>query len=427
VATLRDVALPSQGDTSWYDHYQALDNDLRREADYKCYPETYGAVGNGSTNDYTAFANAATAAAGGGWVMLRPGRTYALADEWSLPSNTRIWAYGATIKTTSSGTSDRVVVCENVSNIRIYGLTIDGDKDNFAPVTEQRHGFHLIGASDVHLIDVKAFDCKGDGLYTGRGASAGCSDLVVERGIFDGNHRNAYSAVDISGGRFTDCQFINTDGTTPEDGIDIEPNVTDNAVTDLVFTRCELSGNSGDGVGLNRLSTGITPNVSGIKFVNCPIKNNGLRGVIHSYGNRLAFIDCDVEDNDGYAYSLEPTANATDIDIVHGNIRNNLRTAVRASPAASMNLIRLRIEGVNILDNSTEGNGFYEAIDIGARVTYVMIALNMIHNTGSTGMDSPIKTVATVTHVSIIGNRYKTISANSLGDDAGTRQDFGNG
>jgi hypothetical protein len=51
----------------------------------------------------------------------------------------------------------------------------------------------------------------------------------------------------------------------------------------------------------------------------------------------------------------------------------------------------------------------------------------MSHNTGSTGMDSPIKTVATVTHVSIIGNRYKTISANSLGDDAGTRQDFGNG
>jgi hypothetical protein len=389
---------------------------------------TYGAVGNGTTNDYAAFAAAATAAAGKGWIVLRPGKTYALASQWSLPSNTRIWAYGATIKATSAGTSDRVVYCSDVSNIDIRGLTIDGDKANFAGVTEQRHGFHLIGASNVKLIDVNASNCKGDGLYTGRSATIGCTDVHVERGVFDANHRNAYSVVDLVRGKFVDCQFINTDGTTPEDGVDIEPNVTANTITDLEFRSCRITGNSGDGVGLNRLSTGVTPTVARIKFVNCAIKSNGLRGIIHSYGDRIDIIDCDVESNAGHAINLEPTANAADINIRGGCIRNNLRTAVRTTPAASMTLTRVSVVDVDILDNSTEGNGSYEAIDIAARTTFVTIANNLIANTGGTGMDSPVKTAdTTVTDLTLIGNRYQTISANSLADQVASRVDTGNG
>lgn len=391
--------------------------------------EDYGAVGDGSTNDQTAFAACATAAAGSGWIVLKPGKTYALGTgNWSLPANTKIWAYGATVKATSAGSSDRVVVCSDVSNILILGLTIDGNKAAFGGTTEQRHGFHLVGASNVKLMDVNASSCKGDGLYTGRGTSAGCSNVIVERGVFNANHRNAFSVVDITGGRFTDCDFTNTDGTTPEDGVDIEPNVTANTITDLVFTRCRINGNSGDGVGLNRLSTGVTPTVSNIKFVDCSIKNNGLRGVIHSYGNVVDILNCEVESNAGHAISLEPTANAADIKIEGGRIRNNLRTAVRTTPAASMNLARLRIANVDILDNSTEGNGFYEAIDIAARTTFVTIVGNLIANTGATGMDSPIKTAdTTVTDVTIVGNRYQTISGNSLADQSASRIDTGNG
>jgi hypothetical protein len=418
--------LPESVTTGTATHVEDSTQAWKKLNDVPNLKRDFGAVGNDSADDTAAITNW-LAEAGRGPLFAPPG-VYRSTIQHAVASNTTIFGHGATIKATSTGTSDRILSLSDVTNVRIFGLTLDGNKAAFAGVTEQRHGFHIIGSSNVRLVDVAANNCKGDGLYLGRGTSAGCSNVVVERGVFNANHRNALSVIDITGGKFTDCEFTNTDGTTPEDGVDIEPNVTANTITDLVFTRCTISGNSGDGVGLNRLSTGVTPTVARIKFVDCAIKSNGLRGVILSYGNRLDIIDCDVESNAGHAINLEPTANSADINIRGGCIRDNLRTAVRATPAASMALTRLSVVDVDILDNSTEGNGFYEAIDIAARTTFITIANNLIANTGATGMDSPVKTAdTTVTDLTLIGNRYQTISGNSLADQVASRVDTGNG
>ena len=393
----------------------------------RVFVEDYGAVGNGSTNDYTAFAAATAAAGDDAWVTLQPGKIYALASPWVIPTGGKIWGYGATVKSTSTGSSDRVVVCSDVSNIRIFGLTIDGNKAAFAGVTEQRHGFHLVGVAGAVLVDVNASNCKGDGIYLGRGTSTGCTDIEMMRGRFNLNHRNACSIIDLVRWRFDNCDFTNTTGTAPQDAIDIEPNVSTNTVTDGLFRGCRMTGNTGDGVGINRLSTGVTPTVARIRFEHCIMKSNGLRGVIHSYGNRLDFIDCDVEANAGHGYTFEPTANASDINVRGGCIRDNLRNAVRTAPAATMNLTRVRVSDVDILDNSTEGSGTWEAIEILARTTFVTITGNLIANTTG-GMDAPVKTAdTTVTDLTLVGNRYQTLSANSLADQVASRVDTGNG
>jgi hypothetical protein len=67
------------------------------------YPEQYGAVGNGSTNDATAMQNAITAAAAANAVLtLRPGRNYRCATGLTIPANSTIDFQGATISTAAN-------------------------------------------------------------------------------------------------------------------------------------------------------------------------------------------------------------------------------------------------------------------------------------------------------------------------------------
>jgi hypothetical protein len=67
------------------------------------YPEQYGAVGDGSTNDATAMQNAITAAAAANAVLtLRPGRNYRCATGLTIPANSTIDFQGATISTAAN-------------------------------------------------------------------------------------------------------------------------------------------------------------------------------------------------------------------------------------------------------------------------------------------------------------------------------------
>lgn len=389
----------------------------------------YGAVGNGTTNDATAFTNAATAAAAGGGVLVIPPGTYAMGASWDLPSNLTVFGYGATLKATSAGSSTRVITSSNKSNIKIYGLTINGDKASFGTTTEQRHGIYLLGCSNVVLEDVTSSSNKGDGIYLGAGVSA-CSGIQVNRGMFNANHRNGMSVVACTSSRFIDTDFTNTSGTAPQDGVDIEPNLTTDTVTDLLFRGCKMTSNTGDGLGINRISTGVTPTLARIRFEHCIFKSNSLRGVMISYGQgRFDFISCENESNGGHGYAIEPTANMADINIRGGLIRSNLRIAVKCTPAASINLARVRVSDVDIVDNSTEGAGTWDGILLSARTTYATITGNLIANTvGGVGMDNPVWTEdTTVTDLTLVGNRYETISAVSLSDSSGSRVNTGNG
>ncbi len=67
------------------------------------YPEQYGAVGDGTTNDATAMQNAITAAAAANAVLtLRPGRNYRCATGLTIPANSTIDFQGGTISTAAN-------------------------------------------------------------------------------------------------------------------------------------------------------------------------------------------------------------------------------------------------------------------------------------------------------------------------------------
>lgn len=92
--------------------------DAAAAADRILYPEQYGAVGDGSTNDATAMQNAITAAAAANAVLkLRPGRNYRCATGLTIPANSTIDFQGGTIST-AANISLLSITTSNVTLIR---------------------------------------------------------------------------------------------------------------------------------------------------------------------------------------------------------------------------------------------------------------------------------------------------------------------
>lgn len=81
------------------------------------------AVGDGTTNDYTAISAAITAAPTGGVLLLEPGKNYRINTGLTIAKALTVWGYGAKINT---GTSQIAAITITASNVSILGLEIEG-------------------------------------------------------------------------------------------------------------------------------------------------------------------------------------------------------------------------------------------------------------------------------------------------------------
>lgn len=97
---------------------ETVQTTLRRAV----YPEQFGAVGNGSTNDATALGNAMTAAVAlNATLMLMPGKDYRINTGLTAPANLVMSAYGATISTAAN-----ITLITGAANVKIWGLKFKG-------------------------------------------------------------------------------------------------------------------------------------------------------------------------------------------------------------------------------------------------------------------------------------------------------------
>jgi hypothetical protein len=109
---------------------------------------------------------------------------------------------------------------EGVSDVTVVGLAVVGEREQHTGTTgEHGHGFRIMRAARVRLDDVAALACWGDGLSIGDSSA----EIKITGSVFSGNRRN-----NISIGRGSDvlvenCIVEKAEGTTPEAGIDIEP------------------------------------------------------------------------------------------------------------------------------------------------------------------------------------------------------------
>nr|TXF80890.1 hypothetical protein FTX54_16320 [Alkalicoccus halolimnae] len=237
----------------------------------------HGVVGDGTTNDAAALEALLTKAATFGLgVVLREDSTVLVDSTVVVPSGTRLDLNGSTIKRGPTG-SGGMLNLTGKTGVRIHSGALDGNKAAYAPATEWRHNIIIDDTHDVKLWDLRSDNSKGDGIYVG-GAISHCTDVSLFNVTCDGNHRQGMSIIAVDGLVATSSRFINTAGTAPESGVDVEPNNPNQLIRNVRFIGCTMTGNAGHGY-LEVLVEARTVYQGDVILTACNLDGNAVAGV----------------------------------------------------------------------------------------------------------------------------------------------------
>lgn len=141
---------------------------------------------------------------------------------------------------------------------------------------EWRHLLSFRGCKNLVVRNITLKDSGGDGIYLANGKrNLSCQNVLVEDVISSGNHRQGFSIISAEDVVIRNSKFINTSGTPPQAGLDLEPNNSRNALANILVEDCEFTGNHGYGI---LMAAGILANSSkpvGITIRNCKVADNG--------------------------------------------------------------------------------------------------------------------------------------------------------
>jgi hypothetical protein len=371
-------------------------------------PSQLGAVDDGPT------LNAFFAAAGR---MFLPPGTYAVTTPLVMVSNSQLFARGVTIVNNTTGTSTRFLTIEGRQNIRIEGLTLNGNKAAFAAATEQRHGIFCRSSSNVEFIDVTSNDNKGDGFYFGGdNNSTKCSIVRLHNCIGSGNHRMGLTLISVEDFHDVGGWYGNSSGTSPQAGCDIEPNVVGDTNARITFTGTSFVNNVWDGV---RISPKETPTAkqAGVTFDGCWFDNNGRAGLVLYFARQVQVNGGSISGNAGRGVYTEGGFNE-DITLSGTVIANNGDQGFDLdSPFRNLTLI-----GCTIIDNNVNG-GTVDAIE--ALPVSPSSGLTIIGGRiAGAGHRFGVRTGGNVTNLTIIGTNLTGNASGplSLADDVATRR-----
>ncbi|WP_282943109.1 right-handed parallel beta-helix repeat-containing protein [Paenibacillus sp. RC67] len=273
----------------------------------------FGTKGDGVTEDTVALQNALNASVGKKLYIPLHKNNYYLSGQLIFPSHitiefehgTVIQAIDTLLRTTPY---ERLVRMKNVTDIIIYGngATFRMNKAAYSS-GEQAHIFDISGSSNITIEQINANDSGGDGFYIGNYEATlpYCKNVVLRDCVANNNRRQGLSVISVDGLLVEHCTFSNTSGTSPQAGVDIEPNNTNNLemLKNVRFIHCLSENNKGRGfVSMVKKLKASNEKID-ILFQNC-ISRGNTYGFVVSYGNDAAnsgaqgeikFIDCRAE------------------------------------------------------------------------------------------------------------------------------------
>ena len=128
--------------------------------------------------------------------------------------------------------SESLLTLEGVSNVTLEatGATIQMRKSDYAQPPyergEWRMALSLRGCRNVSVHGGLYRESGGDGIYIAGGSGTRYSSNITITGVtVDANWRNGMSVISVDGLTVSDSVFTNTNGTNPQCGIDLEPDV----------------------------------------------------------------------------------------------------------------------------------------------------------------------------------------------------------
>jgi polygalacturonase len=208
--------------------------------------KTTGAKGDGITNDTDAIQTAINQVNDTGGTVFVPAGIYMIDGTKSLKLGSNMTLQldpSAVLQVIATSASTYYALSSTGSNINIVGGTITGDRKNHLGTGgEWGMGIYLSGTTNVVIENTTVNEMWGDGVYiTGAAKSTTICGLVA-----DHNRRQGMSVIYASGVIVKNSTFKNTQGTSPQSGIDIEPNAN-NTVDNVQITDSKFTGNQNNG------------------------------------------------------------------------------------------------------------------------------------------------------------------------------------
>lgn len=213
---------------------------------------TFGAMGDGVTDDTAAFAAAVREVGASGGVLVVPAGIYRInpLQAVALTSGVHLsLSPGAVLQAIPvvEGQS-AVVTIRNVSDVKVTGGTVVGERTGHRGSTgEWGFGIDVRGSANVTIENVVTRDCWGDGIYVGAGAAGESRNVTVRGCTGTGHRRQGLSITALLTGLVERCEFTGIQGTVPQAGIDLEPNAP-YAVRNVTVRNNVTTGNSGGGI-----------------------------------------------------------------------------------------------------------------------------------------------------------------------------------
>ncbi|MDR3011470.1 MAG: hypothetical protein LBV59_26350 [Sphingobacterium sp.] len=173
----------------------------------------------------------------------------------NLRSNTKITFQKASklIMLPNNKQSYKLINIEGVSNIEIISPTLVGDRYNHLGNSgEWGMGIKIMSANNIRITNVDISNFWGDGIYVGRldGGLPYSTNVYILGGEISNNRRNGISIVSARTLLLKDLIISNTNGINPMAGIDLEPNATDEFLSDIDIKNVKTIKSKVDGIKL---------------------------------------------------------------------------------------------------------------------------------------------------------------------------------
>lgn len=244
----------------------------------------WGAYGDGTHDDTTAFQDAIDSLPAGGGTVHVPAGVYVIdpTRKVYLRSNMHLHLAADAKLMAKRNEADRayVLMVYKVSDVEISGGQIIGDRENHLGTTgEWGHGIMVRGSKRVTIRDIHISKCWGDGISIGGAMVTGapaisCNDVVIANIVSTNNRRQALSIGRSSNVKVYDSEFSHCNGIDPGCGIDIEPDADDQGTASTVhIENCLVVNNKGNGIQVYK-------RVSGVTIKKCTIDYNGGYGIL---------------------------------------------------------------------------------------------------------------------------------------------------
>lgn len=230
---------------------------------------SFGARGDGQADDTAAFQAALTAGMGKELRIPKAAVKYRVGP-LSIPSNSRILVAAGTIIEARSGftANQNLISLADASNVTIvgHGAVFQMPRNEYT-FGEHRHCLSVRGGSDVHIEGIACNGSGGDGFYIGTGASFP-SRVTLERVSASDNRRQGLSIISGTDVVVRNSSFVDTAGTDPGCGIDIEPNHPREVLKRITLSNIRTANNAGCGISFSLSNLDRTSEPVDVKVTN---------------------------------------------------------------------------------------------------------------------------------------------------------------